>query len=62
MDATITNTIVSLGHVRQGDEFRHAFAVATVHDFLNLIQRGDLSTPWRSCLGSWRRLVDISRA
>ena len=34
---TITNTIVSLGHVRQGDEFRRAFAAATVHDFFNLL-------------------------
>jgi len=36
MGTTITNTIVSLGHVRQGDEFRQAFAAATVHDFFNL--------------------------
>ena len=36
MGTTITNTIVSLGHVRQGDEFRRAFAAATVHDFFNL--------------------------
>ena len=34
---TITNTIVSLGHVKQGDEFRRAFAAATIHDFFNLI-------------------------
>ena len=34
---TITNTIVSLGHVRKGDEFRRAFAAATIHDFFNLI-------------------------
>lgn len=34
---TITNTIVSLGHVRQGDEFKRAFAAATVHDFFNLL-------------------------
>ncbi|MGF1527244.1 MAG: Na/Pi symporter [Candidatus Competibacterales bacterium] len=36
MGTTITNTIVSLGHVRRGDEFRRAFAAATVHDFFNL--------------------------
>lgn len=36
MGTTITNTIVSLGHVRQGQEFRRAFAAATVHDFFNL--------------------------
>ena len=34
---TITNTIVSLGHVRQGQEFRRAFAAATIHDFFNLL-------------------------
>lgn len=34
---TITNTIVSLGHVRRGDEFRRAFSAATVHDFFNLV-------------------------
>ncbi|GJL50209.1 MAG: sodium:phosphate symporter [Nitrospirales bacterium] len=34
---TITNTIVSLGHVKQGVEFKRAFAAATIHDFFNLI-------------------------
>lgn len=34
---TITNTIVSLGHVRNKDEFQRAFAAATVHDFFNLL-------------------------
>ncbi len=34
---TITNTIVSLGHVRDGNEFKRAFAAATIHDFFNLI-------------------------
>lgn len=34
---TVTNTLVSLGHVRQADEFRRAFAAATVHDFFNLM-------------------------
>ena len=34
---TITNTLVSLGHVRNKEEFRRAFACATVHDFFNLI-------------------------
>ncbi len=34
---TITNTIVSVGHIRQGPEFRRAFAAATVHDFFNLM-------------------------
>ncbi|MDB9525043.1 Na/Pi symporter [Oscillatoria sp. CS-180] len=34
---TITNTLVSLGHVRDNDEFKKAFAAATVHDFFNLL-------------------------
>jgi sodium-dependent phosphate cotransporter len=33
---TITNTIVSLGHLGNDDEFERAFAAATVHDFFNL--------------------------
>jgi len=33
---SITNTIVSLGHVRAKEEFKRAFAAATVHDFFNL--------------------------
>ena len=34
---TVTNTLVSLGHVSRRDEFRRAMAGATVHDFFNLI-------------------------
>lgn len=34
---TVTNTLVSLGHVRDKDEFRRAFSAATVHDFFNFI-------------------------
>ncbi|MCZ2721026.1 Na/Pi symporter [Marinomonas sp. 15G1-11] len=34
---SITNTIVSLGHVRAKDEFKRAFSAATVHDFFNLL-------------------------
>ncbi|GGA70210.1 sodium:phosphate symporter [Neiella marina] len=32
---TITNTMVSLGHLRRGQEFRRAFAASTIHDFFN---------------------------
>lgn len=32
---TVTNTIVSLGHVARRDEFRRAFEAATCHDFFN---------------------------
>ena len=34
---TITNTIVSIGHVRDKEEFKRAFSAATVHDFFNLL-------------------------
>ncbi len=33
---TVTNTIVSLGHLRSSAEFKRAFAAATVHDFFNV--------------------------
>lgn len=33
---SVTNTIVSLAHVRRTDEFRSAFEGSTVHDFFNL--------------------------
>jgi sodium-dependent phosphate cotransporter len=32
---TVTNTIVSLGHMGRRDEFERAFAGATLHDFFN---------------------------
>ncbi|WP_237485555.1 Na/Pi symporter [Vibrio hippocampi] len=34
---TVTNTLVSLGHVRCNTEFKRAFASATIHDFFNLL-------------------------
>ncbi len=34
---TITNTIVSMGHITRRNEFTRAMAGATVHDFFNLI-------------------------
>jgi sodium-dependent phosphate cotransporter len=34
---TVTNTIVSLAHLRRSDEFRRAFTAATMHDFFNVI-------------------------
>jgi solute carrier family 34 (sodium-dependent phosphate cotransporter) len=34
---TVTNTVVSLAHMGQRDEFKRAFAVATCHDFFNFI-------------------------
>ncbi|MEM6783478.1 MAG: Na/Pi symporter [Bacteroidota bacterium] len=32
---TVTNTIVSMGHITRPDEFKRAMAGATVHDFFN---------------------------
>lgn len=34
---TVTNTLVSLGHIRRKEEFRRAFASSTVHDFFNML-------------------------
>lgn len=34
---SITNTLVSLGHVARKDEFQRAFNAATIHDFFNLL-------------------------
>ena len=34
---SLTSTIVSLGHVRHGEEFRRAFGAATVHDSFNIL-------------------------
>ncbi len=36
MGTTITNTIVSLGNIRDGKTFNKSFQAATVHDFFNL--------------------------
>lgn len=33
---SVTNTLVSLGHISRGDEFRRAFAASTIHDFFNI--------------------------
>src|SRR3546814_15603168 len=34
---TVTSTLAALGHVRRPQEFRGAFAAATVHDMFNLL-------------------------
>ena len=34
---TVTNILASMGYLRRGDDFRRAFAAATVHDFFNLL-------------------------
>ena len=55
---TVTNTLVSLGHVRQSNEFRRAFAAATVHDFFNVMAVAillplELATGWISSIAEW---------
>ncbi|MBN1586247.1 MAG: Na/Pi symporter [Candidatus Omnitrophica bacterium] len=39
---TITNMLVAMGHVTRKEEFRRAYAGATVHDFFNLLAVGIL--------------------
>ena len=34
---SVTNTLVSLGHISRGQEFERAFAASTVHDFFNIL-------------------------
>ena len=34
---SITNTLVSLGHIGDKEEFKRAFSAATIHDFFNLL-------------------------
>ena len=34
---TVTNILVSIGHINRGNEFKRAFAAATVHDFFNVL-------------------------
>ena len=34
---TVTNTIVSVGHINKGTEFKRAFSASTVHDFFNIM-------------------------
>ena len=34
---TVTNTLISMGHITKGEEFKRAFSAATVHDFFNLM-------------------------
>jgi sodium-dependent phosphate cotransporter len=48
---SVTNTLVSLGHIGRKDEFQRALACATVHDFFNimavvLLLPAELLTRW----------------
>lgn len=51
---TVTNTLVSIGHVRRSQEFQRAFAAATMHDFFNLLCVGTL-LPLELATGMLRR-------
>jgi solute carrier family 34 (sodium-dependent phosphate cotransporter) len=58
LGTTVTNTLVSLGHVRKGEEFRRAFAAATVHDFFNvftvlILFPVELATGWLQDAAAW---------
>lgn len=55
---SVTNTLISLGHVTRSDEFRRAFAGATVHDFFNLLAVAiflplELATGYMEYTASW---------
>jgi len=58
MGTTVTNTLASLGHVRRDQEFRRAFAAATVHDFFNILAVAiflpiELATGYLSTTAGW---------
>lgn len=59
---TVTNTLASLGHVRRTEEFRRAFAAATVHDMFNVLAVAvllplELVTGFLASTASW--LADL---
>lgn len=37
MGTSVTNTLVSVGHISRPSEFRKAFSASTIHDFFNLL-------------------------
>ena len=58
LGTTVTNTVASLGHVRRDQEFRRAFAAATVHDFFNILAVAiflpiELATSYLSETAEW---------
>ncbi|MDG2427465.1 MAG: Na/Pi symporter [Acidimicrobiales bacterium] len=58
LGTTVTNTLASLGHVRRDNEFRRAFAAATVHDLFNILAVAvflpiELATGYLSETASW---------
>jgi sodium-dependent phosphate cotransporter len=37
LGTSVTNTFVSMGYIRSNDNYKKAFAAATVHDFFNIL-------------------------
>jgi len=58
---TVTNTLVSIGHITRREEFKRAIAGATVHDFFNLICVGVLF-PLEIATGFLQRLATVLSA
>lgn len=52
---TVTNTLVSLGYMRGGHEFRRAFAGATMHDFFKLLCVAVVALPSIEADWAWGR-------
>ncbi len=55
---TVTNTLAALGSARRVEEFRRAFAGATMHDFFNIIAVGiflplEIATGFLARLAEW---------
>ena len=62
LGTTVTNTLVSLGHITRSEEYKRAFAAATVHDFFNILTLIilfplEVHTRWLSSLAKW--LADV---
>ncbi|NDK32956.1 Na/Pi symporter [Nesterenkonia haasae] len=56
---TLTNTLVSLGMIRDKEQFRRGFAAATVHDFFNLLAVA-IFLPLEIAFGLLERLATAS--
>ena len=58
---TVTNTIVSIGHITRSTEYKRAFAAATVHDFFNVLVLAVLF-PLEVTTGALDRLAGLTTA
>ncbi|HCL28659.1 MAG TPA: phosphate transporter, partial [Candidatus Latescibacteria bacterium] len=59
---SVTNTLVSMGHITRPEEFRRALAGATVHDFFNLccvlvLLPLELATGYLQWLATWASAI-----